>query len=303
GLRYVGQVGTGFTDGARRDLPGRLTGLERRNSPFVDQVPREAARHARWVDPELLGEVSYRQWTPHGRLGQATWRGLRPGRHPAAVQAPVLLGAPGPRGGADERELAELDQAVRRARAEVDTLRAQISPHFLYNALSAIAAFVRTDPTRARELLIEFADFTRYSFRSGVELSTLADELDTVERYLTLEQARLGDRLRVELQVAPEVLRVVVPFLAVQLVVESVVRHGVEDKPGGGTVTVWAGEAGADCLVTVTDDGSGPDPERSSGLRVVDDRLRSAFGEGYRLVVDAAPGGGTRVSFRLPGSR
>lgn len=302
GLRYVGQVGTGFTAAARRDLAGRLTGLERRSSPFVDQVPQEPGRHARWVDPGLLGEVHYRQWTRHGRLGQATWRGLRPGRHPATVQAPVLLGAPGPRGGADERELAELDQAVRRARAEVDALRAQIAPHFLYNLLSAIAAFVRTDPQRARELLIEFADFTRYSFRSGVELSTLAEELDTVERYLTLEQARLGDRLRVELQVVSEVLPVVVPFLAVQLVVESAVRHGIEETPGGGTVTVWVGEAGADCLVTVTDDGPGPDAARLVGLRTVDDRLRSAFGEGYRLAVDAAPGAGTRVSFRVPDS-
>ena len=303
GLRYVGQVGTGFTAGARRDLAGRLSRLERRSSPFVDQVPHEAARYVRWVDPELLGEVSYRHWTRHGRLGHATWRGLKPGRHPATVQAPVLLGAPGPRGGADERELAELDQAVRRARAEVDALRAQISPHFLYNALSAIAAFVRTDPPRARELLIEFADFTRYSFRSGVELSTLAEELDTVERYLTLEQARLGDRLQMELQVVPEVLPVVVPFLALQLVVESAVRHGIEDKPGGGTVTVWAGEAGADCLVTVTDDGFAPDASRLVGLRTVDARLRSAFGEGHRLVVDAAKGAGTTVSFRVPDGR
>ena len=92
--------------------------------------------------------------------------------------------------------------------AEVRALRAQISPHFIYNSLGAIASFVRTDPDRARELLLEFADFTRYSFRRHGEFTTLAEELRSIERYLLLEQARFGDRLRVTLQVAPEVLPV-----------------------------------------------------------------------------------------------
>ena len=87
-------------------------------------------------------------------------------------------------------------------------LRAQISPHFVYNALTAIASFVRTDPDRARELLLEFADFTRYSFRPHGEFTTLAEELRSIERYLVLEQARFGDRLAVTLRIAPEVLPV-----------------------------------------------------------------------------------------------
>ncbi len=85
-------------------------------------------------------------------------------------------------------------------------LRAQISPHFIYNSLGAIASFVRTDPDRARDLLLEFADFTRYSFRRHGEYTTLAEELRSVERYLLLEQARFGDRLQVTLRIAPEVL-------------------------------------------------------------------------------------------------
>ena len=94
-------------------------------------------------------------------------------------------------------ELAELDASrTRLMEAEVRALRAQISPHFIYNSLSAIASFVRTDPDRARELLLEFADFTRYSFRRHGEFTTLAEELRSVERYLLLEQARFGDRLR-----------------------------------------------------------------------------------------------------------
>ncbi len=94
-------------------------------------------------------------------------------------------------------ELAELDRSRTRAmEAELRALRAQISPHFVYNSLAAIASFVRTDPERARTLLLEFADFTRYAFRRGGEFTTMADELRNIERYLVLEQARFGDRLR-----------------------------------------------------------------------------------------------------------
>ncbi len=111
-------------------------------------------------------------------------------------------------------------------------LRAQISPHFIYNSLGAIASFVRTDPDRARELLLEFADFTRYSFRRHGEYTTLAEELRSIERYLLLEQARFGDRLQVTLRIAPEVLPVAVPFLCIQPLVENAVRHGLEAAAG-----------------------------------------------------------------------
>ena len=97
-------------------------------------------------------------------------------------------------------ELAELDASrTRLMEAEVRALRAQISPHFIYNSLTAIASFVRTDPERARELLLEFADFTRYSFRQHGEFTTLAEELRSIDRYLMLERARFGDRLSVRL--------------------------------------------------------------------------------------------------------
>jgi two-component system LytT family sensor kinase len=210
-------------------------------------------------------------------------------------------------------DLAVLDRSRRRAmEAELRALRAQISPHFVYNSLAAIASFVRTDPERARELLLEFADFTRYAFRRGGEFTTLADELRNVERYLVLEQARFGDRLRVELVVAPEVLPVAVPFLAVQPLVENAVRHGLEGKPGAGHVTLMARDAGSEALITVEDDGVGTDPDLvrrvlagesepdSVGLGNVDARLRQVFGDDYGLVVETAPGAGTKVSFRVP---
>jgi two-component system LytT family sensor kinase len=207
-------------------------------------------------------------------------------------------------------ELAELDQSrARLVRAEVRALRAQISPHFVYNALTTIASFVRTDPERARELLLEFAEFTRYSFRSHGEFTTLAEELRSIDRYLTLERARFGDRLEVRLQIAPEVLPVAVPFLGLQPLVENAVRHGLAAKTGIGTVSIVAEDAGTACLISVEDDGVGMDPEvlrrRADsgghvGLGNIDDRLRSVFGDEFGLVVETAPGAGTKVSMRIP---
>ncbi len=288
GLRFAGQVGTGFTDAGRRELGDRLTGLGCTESPFVDDVPQRAARDARWVAPELLGEVSYRQWTAHGRLGHPTWLGLRRGKHPAAVQAPVVLHAGPTRQGPDEPKLGE---PVRRA--AVDAHR--VSPHFLYNALTTIAALVRTDPSRARELLAEFAGFARYTFRS-TESTTLDGELENVERYLALEQARLDERLQVTLRADAAVLPVTLPLLALQQVVANAVGNGIEEVPAGGTVAISAAEVGSDCLITVTDDGPGGEPD----LGDVDERLRAMFGEGYGLVVDSAAGTGTTVRLRVP---
>jgi two-component system LytT family sensor kinase len=210
--------------------------------------------------------------------------------------------------------LAELDSSrARLARAEVRALRAQISPHFVYNALTAIASFVRTDPERARDLILEFAEFTRYSFRAHGEYTTLAEELRSIDRYLTLERARYGERLQVRLQIAPEVLPVGLPFLCVQPLVENAVRHGLSRKPGLGTVAIVARDAGAECLITVEDDGVGMDPAQLAravddgadagahvGLANVDERLRAAFGDSFGLVVDTAPGEGTKVSLRVP---
>lgn len=218
--------------------------------------------------------------------------------------------------------LAELDSSRERlARAEIRALRAQISPHFIYNALTAIGSFVRTDPERARELILEFAEFTRYSFRAHGEFTTLAEELRSIDRYLTIERARFGDRLQVRLQIAPEVLPVTLPFLCLQPLVENAVRHGLSRKPGTGMVSIEARDAGAECHITVEDDGVGMDPTtltagiaelaRGSGdpgddtgqhvgLSNVDERLRSVFGDRFGLVVETGLGSGTKVSMRVP---
>lgn len=217
---------------------------------------------------------------------------------------------------AAQLELAELDASrAALAEAEVRALRAQISPHFIYNALTAIASFITTDPPQARELVLEFADFTRYSFRREGDFTTIAEELGSVGSYLKLERARFGDRIAVTLQVAPEVLATVIPFLSVQPLVENAVRHGLESKVGGGRITITAADSGAYAQITVEDDGVGIDPEtlrdvlagRPSaehiGLRNVDSRLRQVYGNGHGLVVETNIGAGTLVTMRVPKSQ
>ena len=164
-------------------------------------------------------------------------------------------------------------------------------------------------PEEARELLSDFAEFTRYAFRGEHPYVTLADELYYVERYLRLERARFGEQLDVRIEVAPEVLQVVVPVLSLQPLVENAVRHGVERR-GHGRIAIIGREAGTDVVLRVRDDGVGMTPERAEqvlaghgggiGLANVQARLQTSFGSDYGLEIDASDGGGTTVTMTLP---
>lgn len=210
-------------------------------------------------------------------------------------------------------ELAELSASrTLLMEAEVRALRAQISPHFIYNSLNAIASFINTDPQRARDLVVEFADFTRYSFRRHGDFTTLAEELRCIDRYLLLESARFGDRLQIRLNIAPEVLSTVIPFLSLQPLVENAVRHGLETKEGKGLVQISARDLGAVTEVTIEDDGVGMDPEQLRlvlagqrdgthvGLRNVDARLRQVYGDEHGLRIDTAVGHGMLIAMTVP---
>ncbi|MCX5129101.1 sensor histidine kinase [Streptomyces sp. NBC_00347] len=212
-------------------------------------------------------------------------------------------------------ELSELDRSrTRLMEAEIKALRAQISPHFIFNSLAAIASFVRTDPERARDLLLEFADFTRYSFRRHGEFTTLAEELRSIEQYLALAGARFGERLKLTLQVAPEVLPVALPFLCLQPLVENAVKHGLEDSTEECRITIAARDAGAEALITIEDNGVGMDPSllrrilageqpgSSSGIGLpnVDERLRQVYGDGHGLVIETGVGAGMKITVRIP---
>ncbi|UFR00961.1 histidine kinase [Streptomyces sp. Go40/10] len=211
-------------------------------------------------------------------------------------------------------ELAELDRTrTGLIEAEIRALRAQISPHFIYNSLAAIASFVRTDPERARELLLEFADFTRYSFRRHGEFTTLAEELRSVEQFLELVRARFGQRLQVTLQIAPEVLPVAVPFLCLQPLVENAVKHGLEESVERSRIAITAQDEGATARIVIEDNGVGMEPDRlrrilrgegspsaGIGLRNVDERLRQVYGDEHGLVIETGVGAGMKITMRIP---
>jgi two-component system LytT family sensor kinase len=204
--------------------------------------------------------------------------------------------------------LAEHEERL--AEAELRALRAQISPHFIYNALAAVANSIHTRPEEARELLTEFAEFTRYAFRGNRSYVTLADELHYVEKYLRLEKARFGDRLDVRVSVAPEVLTAVVPVLSMQPLVENAVRHGVEKAAGPCRVEILGADHDADVELTVRDGGAGMSAEAAAaalggrgdgiGLANVHARLQSTFGPEYGLEVESPAGGGTVVRMLVP---
>ncbi|MQA63930.1 MAG: sensor histidine kinase [Actinophytocola sp.] len=204
---------------------------------------------------------------------------------------------------------ASAEQALQ---SELRALRAEISPHFVYNALTVIASLVRSDPGRSRELMLDFADYIRYSLARHGEYTTVADEFHAIETYLALQRAVLGERLRVQVRVAPDVLAVPLPYLALQPLVENAIRHGIEPSGSSGLVQVHGEAEGNDCVISVEDDGVGMDPataERvlagkgsaeSLGLANVDRRLRTVYGPWFGLVVETADGAGTRVIVRVP---
>ena len=210
-------------------------------------------------------------------------------------------------------ELAELEQSrAYAAEAELRALRAQISPHFLHNSLTAIAHLIMTDPVRARSLIAKFSEFLRASFRTQTDLTTVAEELRLVEAYLELEHVRFGDRFEVSLDIAPEVLPVRLPFLSIQPIVENAIRHGLEAKQGPGVLRIVALDEGPEVSISVDDDGvgidadalegalSGAGPTSHVGILAVDTRLRSTFGSEYGLSILTGHGAGTKATIRLP---
>jgi LytS/YehU family sensor histidine kinase len=217
-------------------------------------------------------------------------------------------------------EVAELQSRQRLATdAELDALRAQINPHFLFNTLNTIASRIRTEPEEARQLLVRLADFFRYAIRQRGQFAGFSEEYAFVRTYVTLEQARFGDTLNVEYDIDPAVLGVDVPVLVIQPLVENAIKHGASGKVGRTTVRL---RARVDPLartvdVTVRDNGAGMDEAALAdlagtapagradghggvGLTNIRERLTLLFGERHQFEVRSTLGEGTTVHLRLP---
>jgi bifunctional non-homologous end joining protein LigD len=259
GLRYVGRVGVA---GEERRRVAELRTLRRSDPPFVgDALPAAHARNAIWVRPRLVGLVEFTGFTGDGRLRLPRWRGPvdpaevdeprwarpvdpPPEREPAGA-GPVPTEAPAP---APEPE-PETPEPVEERRLE---------QHFVYNSLSTIASLIRSDPSRARDLLFGFADLSRVADLPPDATGSLARELDAVRGYLQLEQARFGRRLQVRVDVEPgagPLDAVTVRPLQVLALVRRTVQNAIEPRPGGGQLRVTVGATRDGCQVSV----EGPD--------------------------------------------
>jgi signal transduction histidine kinase len=193
------------------------------------------------------------------------------------------------------------------ARAQLEALRAQINPHFLFNSLNSIAQLISSDPDRAEECVERLAEIFRYLLQSeNRSFVTLEDELDIADAYLDIERARYGERLEVDFVVDDSVRRHIVPTLILQPLIENAVRHGVSQKVGGGKVSIEAQLDGGELRVVVRDTGvgmrSGIDAalSRGVGLRNVYDRLVQLYGKSYAPQIDSTPGAGTTITVRVP---
>ncbi|TGX52875.1 sensor histidine kinase [Sphingomonas gei] len=218
-----------------------------------------------------------------------------------AIIVGIVLGARAYRELRD-REVAAALLQTRLAEAETAALRAQLQPHFLFNTLNAISALVPDDPVAAQRLIARLGDLLRLSIDDRrAQQSTLIDELAFTDAYLAIEEARLGDRLRIMRRVAPETLPTEVPALLLQPLVENAVRHGIAPRVQGGTLTIEVDLLGDAVRIIVADDGKGVDAViEGVGLGNSRQRLRQLYGGRQSLEIDTAPDAGFRVTILVP---
>ena len=191
----------------------------------------------------------------------------------------------------DERESVARTEAEKELSvARLNLLHAQVEPHFLYNTLANAQVLTRTDPERAERMLGHLIHYLRSSL-PGIDqsLSTLGQELERVQAYLEILRIRMGERLAVQIDVPEALHDVALPSMALQTLVENAIKHGLEPKPGGGTIWLLAREADGQVNVTVADDGQGFGGGSSGtgiGLKNLRERLRLTCGTeaGFALV-------------------
>ena len=201
------------------------------------------------------------------------------------------------------------------AHAEIRRLQAQINPHFLFNSLNTITSFCRTNAEKARELLMDLSLYMRRNLDLSRGFIPLNEELEQVRSYLAIEQARFGDRVCVDMDIAEDCEAWPIPPLIIQPLVENSIRHGVLALEQGGTVRVTAARNNGHMEVTVSDNGVGMDDETLGkvlghecvdsrhdgiGMRNCLSRLEHIYGPKFSPEVNSAPGQGTSILLRIP---
>ena len=329
-LAYVGPGEDHHVSGQGMQTAAAPRTVRRRRTQVARNRREVGCRHA---DCEVSSAVIAPLWVADrvvGTLGVYQARASIPSKHLVEDMAKML---------SLHLELAELDRDRRLATdARLNALRAQINPHFLFNILNTIASKSRTRPEEARELLLRLSDFFRYAVRQEGQFVEFAQEYFFVRTYLSLEQARYGDRLAVSYDIDPQVLTSRVPVLTIQPLVENAVKHGVASRTDGGTVRLRArmDPLTGTVSIRVSDNGPGidaavlselsaerqpspgspqqhgragstteEDPASSRrhagvGLRNITERLSALFGDRYDLRITTPRSGGTVVDLQVP---
>jgi two-component system, LytTR family, sensor kinase len=202
------------------------------------------------------------------------------------------------------RDVQEQEMRKLAAEAELRALRAQVNPHFLFNALTTIGYLIQTSPDRALVTLMRLSGLLRGVLRSAEEFVTLGGELELIEAYLDIERARFEDRLKVQIDVPWGLRKLHIPALIVQPLVENAIKHGISQNLAGGEVKISARSEGEMILISVSDSGTGYSvferrKDRGIGLANVEQRL-IRYGSGLSpLTVNSAPAIGTTVEVRI----
>lgn len=206
-----------------------------------------------------------------------------------------------------ERELTTSQLEARLAQSRLQVLKMQLHPHFLFNTLNAISELIYKDPESADRMIMNLSDLLRMSFENlEVQEISLKQELEFLEKYLEIEQMRFHDRLRVDMQIAPEALEASVPNMVLQPLVENAIKHGIAPRSSGGRIDIEATRSNGDLKISVVDDGLGvPFGDLDNladgvGLSNTKRRLRHLYGEAHHFELGVPGSSGLRIELTIP---
>ena len=228
--------------------------------------------------------------------------------------APVVVGIPLKIWNAVriERKLEEQGRLLLEARLEA--LQRQINPHFLFNTLNSIASLVRSKPELAREMIVKLGNILRALLHDREAFVPLGEELAFTDDYLDIEVVRFGEKLRVVKEIAEETLNLEVPSMLLQPLIENSIKHGLEPRISGGTVTLRSRIVGGQLVIEIEDDGVGMEPGKDTtapvsglvregfgiGMRNVRERMQVLYGDAAQVDLVSRPGRGTKVRLVMP---
>ena len=208
---------------------------------------------------------------------------------------------------ARDRQVAHAELETRLAEAQLQNLRLQLQPHFLFNALNTISSVMHEDVGRADAMLAQLSDLLRRTLRAANSQEVpLEEELALLKNYLAIMEARFGDDLRVNFAVEPAISAALVPQLILQPLVENSIRHGRETQSSRVDIQVKARRENGSLMLQVCDNGPGiPDLAKGDwrkgiGLSNTEERLEGLYGSDHQFLLENSDGGGLTVTVRVP---